>query len=84
MAGAAILSVLIVLYAAVAPWLQRWSVSMPMVFVLVGFALVVNALMLALTSWLSPAFSVDGFFSALLGSIVISILTSVLNWFVPG
>jgi len=44
------------------------------------FALVINALMLLLTSALSASYSVDGFFPALLGSIVISILSTVLNW----
>src|SRR4051794_10933985 len=38
------------------------------------FALVINALMLLLTSALSPNYSVDGFFPALLGSILISLL----------
>jgi NhaP-type Na+/H+ or K+/H+ antiporter len=37
--GLAILATLIVLYAAVAVKLGRWSISMPMVFVVVGFLL---------------------------------------------
>ena len=39
MPGLAILSMLIVLYGAVALRLGRWSISMPMVFVAVGFLL---------------------------------------------
>ncbi|HKO25497.1 MAG TPA: cation:proton antiporter, partial [Chloroflexota bacterium] len=39
MPGLAILCVLIVLYGAVALRLERWSISMPMVFVAVGFLL---------------------------------------------
>jgi putative membrane protein len=58
--------------------------TLPLTVITLGlFALVVNTLMLGLTSWLSPAYSIDGFFPALWGSILISILTTVLNWFVP-
>lgn len=38
-----------------------------------GFLLVVNAGMLALVAWLLDGFRVDGFFSALFGSLVVSI-----------
>jgi putative membrane protein len=51
------------------------------------FLIVINALMLWLTSWLSDQFdlgwSVDGFVTALLGSIVVSIVSFVLNAFIP-
>jgi putative membrane protein len=51
------------------------------------FLIVINALMLMLTSWLSGLFglgwSVDGFWTALWGSIVISIVSFVLNAFIP-
>ena len=44
-------------------------------------------LMLLLTSWLSDQFdlgwSVDGFWTALLGSIIVSIVSFVLNTFIP-
>lgn len=47
------------------------------------FLLVINALMLLLTSWLSTQFGlgfhVDGFWPALFGSIVISIVGSLLG-----
>ena len=38
-----------------------------------GFLLVVNAGMLALVAWLLQGFDVQGFFSALFGSIVVSL-----------
>jgi len=38
-----------------------------------GFLLVVNAAMLGLVSWILDGFTVAGFFSALFGSIVVSI-----------
>jgi putative membrane protein len=44
------------------------------------FTFVVNALMLMLTSWLAgPRFEVAGFWSALLGSIIISIISTLLS-----
>ena len=44
------------------------------------FTFVVNALMLMLTSWLvGPRFVVEGFWSAFFGSIIISIVSTVLS-----
>ena len=37
--GLAIFALLIVIYAALAVWLGRWSITMPMIFVTVGFVL---------------------------------------------
>lgn len=46
------------------------------------FTFVVNALMLMLTSWLAgPRFEVAGFWSALLGSIIISLVSMLLSAF---
>ncbi len=58
--------------------------SLPFIIVTLGlFLLVVNALMLLLTSSISDAlglrFTVDGFWTAVLGSIVISIVSAVLG-----
>ena len=51
------------------------------------FSLVINALMLLLSSyiaenWLNIGFHVDGFWPAFWGAIVISIVSGVLSWFV--
>lgn len=43
------------------------------------FTFVINALMLWLVSKLVPGFSIDGFLSALLGSIIISVLSIFIN-----
>jgi putative membrane protein len=49
------------------------------------FTFVINALMLMLTSWLvGPRFVVEGFWPALLGSIVISLVSTLLSIFVDG
>lgn len=50
--------------------------------------LFINALMLWLTSWISQnwfnlGFSVDGFWPAFFGGIVISVVSGLLNWFLP-
>ncbi|GAB3624219.1 phage holin family protein [Mariniluteicoccus endophyticus] len=51
------------------------------------FLLVINALMLMLTSWLAQnigfGFDVAGFWPALLGSIVISLVSGLLSAFLP-
>ena len=51
------------------------------------FLVVINALMLLLTSWLSGQFdlgwSVDGFWTALFGALVVSVVSFVLNAFIP-
>lgn len=43
------------------------------------FTLVINGLMLELVSWLIPAFHVDGFWTAVGGALVISIVSCLLN-----
>ncbi len=58
--------------------------SLPFIILTIGlFLLVINALMLRLTSWLAGqagiGFHVDGFWTALFGSIVITIVTSFVN-----
>jgi putative membrane protein len=59
----------------------------PLIMVTLGlFVLVINGIMLALTAWLSQQFNlgfyVDGFWAALLGALVISIVSALLSLFV--
>lgn len=60
-------------------------ISLPLTCLTLGvFQLVVNSFMLELASWLSvnllgSGISIDGFGSALLGSIIVSILCSILG-----
>ena len=57
--------------------------ALPITIVTLGlFTFVINAAMFALVAWLMPTLELDGFMSALLGSILISIVSTVLNWFV--
>jgi putative membrane protein len=58
--------------------------SFPVIILSLGlFTLVINAAMLGLTAAITDALSIEDFVSALLGAIVISIVSAVLNWFVP-
>ncbi len=63
--------------------------SLPFIVVTLGlFLLVVNALMLQLTSWvsrqLSLSFHVDHFFwDAIIGALIITVVASILNAAVP-
>jgi putative membrane protein len=45
------------------------------------FTLVINALMLLFVSWVIPQFHVEGFWTAVGGALVISIISVLLNWF---
>jgi putative membrane protein len=61
--------------------------SLPFIILTIGlFLLVVNALMLMLTGWIAGqvdvGFEVDGFWTALVGSIVITLVTSIVDSFV--
>lgn len=56
--------------------------TFPLGIVTLGlFFLVVNALMLSLASHFTPGFQVHGFFSALLGAIVLSVLHMLFRVF---
>ncbi len=51
-------------------------ITLPINFLTLGlFTFVINALMLMLAGWLAPGFEVDGFWSALFGSIILSVLS---------
>ena len=48
------------------------------------FLLVINAIMLSLTSVLVPGFAINGFFSALMGSLIVSIVAGFLDNLLEG
>ena len=63
-------------------------ISIPLFIITLGlFTFVVNALMLMLTAWIGDqfdlAFEVNGFWAALLGALVISVVTFVINVVLP-
>jgi putative membrane protein len=62
--------------------------SLPVIVLTVGlFLLVINALMLILTAWIAGqtdlGFHVDGFWNALLGSVIITVATWAIRHLVP-
>lgn len=75
-----------ILNAAIKPIFK--FVSAPLIFVTLGlFLLVINACLLLLTSWISGLFHqpwhVEGFWTAVLGSIIVSIVSFLLSLFLP-
>ncbi|MFG3662260.1 phage holin family protein [Streptomyces sp. NPDC047706] len=62
--------------------------SLPLLILTLGlFTLIVNALMLLLTSWLADkldlSFHVEGFWTAVLGGLIVSIVSWALNVILP-
>ncbi len=57
----------------------------PLVILTLGlFTLIINTLMLMLTAWILPNYlQIDGFFSAFLAAIVISIVTVAIGFVIP-
>ena len=54
--------------------------TLPLTLVTLGlFIFILNAICFALTAWLVPGFSVDGFWWALLGALLVSIVSWILN-----
>lgn len=45
------------------------------------FTLIINALMLKLVTLVIPAFHVEGFWTAVGGALVMSVISILLNWF---
>lgn len=57
--------------------------TLPISVVTLGlFLLVVNAAMMGLVAWFIPGFEIDGFWSALAGSLLVSLTSWVGSWFI--
>jgi len=58
--------------------------TLPLTVVTLGvFLLVINGLLLWLVAAFVPGFHVNGFFGAVAGSVLVSIVSSILTWVVP-
>lgn len=54
-------------------------ISMPVNFLTLGlFSFVINAILLWFAGYITPGFSVDGFLSALLGSIILAVFVGFI------
>jgi putative membrane protein len=57
--------------------------SLPITIATLGlFSLVINGLMLLLAAALSGVLSIDGFGTAIVGALVITVVSALLNWLV--
>ncbi|MFE3293697.1 phage holin family protein [Rhodococcus sp. NPDC059234] len=75
-----------VVNAFIKPFVQL--LSLPLLILTLGlFTLVINALMLLLTSWITDStdfgISVDGFWTAVWGALIISVVNFVLTAVIP-
>ncbi|MBZ5576316.1 MAG: phage holin family protein [Acidobacteriia bacterium] len=78
--GAALLATVIIAIVNGTLGVVLRFLTLPLTFLTLGlFLLVVNALLLKLASLFTPGFSVRGFWSALFGSVVLTILTTILR-----
>lgn len=78
--GSALIAVLVIglVNALVKPIL--FLLTLPVTVLTLGlFTFILNALMLMLASAITPGFKIDGFGTALLGSILLSIVTTILH-----
>jgi putative membrane protein len=52
----------------------------PLIILTMGlFILVINALMLGLTAWLVPSLTIDGFWPAFWGALIISLVSGIIS-----
>lgn len=59
--------------------------TLPLNIVTLGlFSFVISALLVLLTTAIVPGFKVDGLLNALLFAIVLSVVTTVINFLLPG
>ena len=57
-----------------------WLLTLPLTILTLGlFLLVLNAIMLELTTWLVPGFRIDTFIDAVIGAVVLAIVSLVTN-----
>ncbi len=78
MAGLAAAVVLALLNALIRPLLYLFSI--PFIVLTLGlFMVLINALLLELTAWLVKGFTIDGFWPAFWGALIISVVSTILN-----
>ena len=54
--------------------------TLPLTIVTLGlFLIVLNAIMLELTAWIAPGFRIDNFVAAIIGAVVLAIISWITN-----
>jgi len=85
--GAALVATIVIAIVSVTVGPVLRFLTLPLTFLTLGiFLLVVNAFLLKLASLFTPGFAVRGFWSAVVGSLVLTIFTDILCHivFLPG
>jgi putative membrane protein len=58
-------------------------ITLPINLITLGlFGWVINGLMLWATSWLVPGFTVNGFLPAVLGAVLLAMISGVFHWII--
>lgn len=58
-------------------------ITFPLTILTLGlFLIIVNAIMLKFAAALVPGFVVDGWFAAIIGAILLSLISSILHWLI--
>ena len=56
--------------------------TLPITIATLGlFTLVINAAMLAFVAWIMPNLAINNFVTAIVGGVLISVVSTLLNWF---
>jgi putative membrane protein len=56
-------------------------IALPITLITLGlFSLIVNGAMLAIAAWITPLIELEGFGSAIVAALVISIFSAILAW----
>ena len=70
--------VIALINTCIKPFVQ--FISLPINFLTLGlFSFVINALLLMLAGFVTPGFEVDGFISALIGSLLLSLFSGLIS-----
>ena len=78
--GAALIATIVIAIVSVTVGPVLRFLTFPLTFLTLGlFLLVLNAFLLKLASLVTPGFAVRGFWSAVAGSLVLTILTTILR-----
>jgi putative membrane protein len=57
--------------------------TLPLTIVTLGiFLLVINAGMFGLVAWVLPGFAVNGFWAALAGWLIVSVVSGIASWYI--
>ena len=84
-AGTALMAVIVIGLINATVGLILKIVTFPLTLLTFGlFLIVVNAIVLKIAAWIMPGFAIRGFVPAVVAAILLSLLTLLLRWTLPG